>query len=264
MKRCAIVACAGVACGAASAEPWATSWENYWPGSNADVGYTDPGAALGEPSRFTGDNAPFMHPSAVTAFNGPFNIDQVVSLGTGGHITLVFSEPARNDPRNPFGIDLLIFGNSSFYDVDYPNGIVGGVFSEGGVVELSADGVTWVTATGIVADGMIPTIGYSDVTDPFSTLPGSVPSNFQLPVDPSIDFTGMTYAEVLAAYNGSGGGTGVDIGAYGLESVSYVRISNPGPTSIEIDAIGRVAPIPAPASLALLLAGGSIARRRRP
>lgn len=257
------VACALVVPHAHAGNPFASSWVTFDPGSNPDVGYTDPASALGRPSRFTGDNAPFLYPSAVTAFNGAFNIDQVLSIGAGGHIVLAFDVPVRNNPDNPFGVDLLVFGNSSFIDADYPNGLVGGIFSEGGVVELSEDGLSWTTATGVVADGSTPTVGYSDLVDPFALDHGSIPSNFRLPVDPAIDFSGMSNAQVLAAYNGSGGGTGVDIGAYGLSRVSFVRISNPGTGSIEIDGLSRVIAVPAPASLIAIGLVGVIASRRR-
>ncbi|MBX3361230.1 MAG: hypothetical protein KF912_04280 [Phycisphaeraceae bacterium] len=259
-----VVALSALTGSAHASSPYATQWLTYNAGSNPALNYTDPASALGRPSRFTGDNAEFLYPSAVTAFNGAFNYDQVVSIGTGGHIVLGFDTPVRDNPNNPFGIDILIFGNTSFIDADYPNGIVGGIFSEGGVVELSADGLHWVTATGVVPDGTIPTIGYSDLTDPFALTRGSVPSNFRLPVDPSIDFAGMNYTQVLDAYNGSGGGTGIDIGAYGLSVVNYVRISNPfGTSAIEIDALSRVAAIPAPGSLTLILAASFVAPRRR-
>ncbi len=247
-----------------ASSPFATHWLVYDPGSNPSLNYTDPASALGRPSRFTGDNAEFLYPSAVTAFNGAFNYDQVLSIGTGGHIILGFGAPVRDDPHHHFGIDILVFGNASFIDADYPSGIVGGIFSEGGVVELSADGIHWVAATGVTPDGAVPTVGYSDLLDPFATERGSIPTNFRLPVDPSVDFTGMNYSQVLDAYNGSGGGTGIDIGAYGLSVVNFIRISNTGPNSIEIDAVSRVSSVPAPGVVAVLgLAGIAVARRRR-
>lgn len=251
---------AGPAC---AASPFATHWLTYNAGSNPDLNYTDPASALGRPSRFTGDNAAFNYPGAVTAFNGAYNFDQVLSIGTGGHIVLAFAAPVLNDPEHHFGIDLLIFGNASFIDADYPNGVVDGIFAEGGMVELSEDGIHWVTATGVTPDGRVPTVGYSDLVDPFATTRGSDPTDFRLPVDPSIDFMGMTNAQVLAAYNGSGGGTGIDIGAYGLSRVSFVRISNSGPNSIEIDALSRASSVPAPASAPLIAAVALAAARRR-
>ncbi|MEQ9617472.1 MAG: hypothetical protein RLN60_05495 [Phycisphaerales bacterium] len=270
MHRCAIavgvVACAGSAA-SAGMNPWADTVVNYDPGTNANSNYLDATAALGEPSRFTGDNAPFASPGAVTPFNGAFNIDQVVTLGSGGSITLGFDEPITNDAANPYGIDLLIFGNSSYLDTDFPNGQAGdpaALFGEGGVVELSADGMMWVTATGISADGAFPTLGYTDLLDPFSPTHGAVETDFTRPVDPSFSADGLSFAEIIAGYNGSGGGAGIDIGAYGLSEVRFVRISNPigSGFSPEIDAVVDVS-IPSPGAVSLCLTTTLIGSRRR-
>ena len=39
--------------------------------------------------------------------------DQVVTVGTGGHLTLAFDHKVVDDPLNAFGVDLIIFGNSA-------------------------------------------------------------------------------------------------------------------------------------------------------
>ena len=58
------------------------------------------------------------------------------------------------------------------------------------------------------------------------------------------DFSGLTYAQVLEIYNGSGGGAGVDIGSLGLSEISFVRITNPVGSGVtpEIDGFADVAP----------------------
>ncbi len=264
-----VVWCAGSIVAAAGANPWADSVVFYDQGANANQSYIDANSALGEPSRFTGDNAPFPgFDGAVTPFNGPFNIDQVVTLGEGGVLVLGFDEPITNDAANPFGIDLLVFGNASYLDDDFPNGQVtnpASLFGEGGMIELSADGVNWTTATGIDADGSFPTLGYSDVTDPFSSAPGVIETDFTRPVDPNFSADGLSFAELIAGYNGSGGGTGIDIGAFGLSEVSFVRITNPVGSgfSPEIDAVVDVA-VPSPGSFACVaLATAVLVRRRR-
>src|SRR5262249_17490178 len=83
-------------------------------------------------------------------------------------------------------------------------------------------------------------------------------SNFLRPVNPSLtlaDFNGLSYAQSLALYDGSGGGTPIDIGPTGLASVSLVRISlpddgNPG-TSLRGE-IHAFASVPEPAGIALI------------
>lgn len=62
-----------------------------------------------------------------------------ISLGNfGGYITYYYEEAIRNDPKNPYGIDFIVYGNS--------NG--GNGFSEPGNVLVSEDGETWYTLAG--------------------------------------------------------------------------------------------------------------------
>lgn len=232
-------------------------------GAGGAPGYDNPFTVLGSPERFTGEG---IFPGVVSAFNPAFGMDEIISLGMGGFITVLFDTPVRNDPANPFGIDLLVFGNTGFIDADFPNGIVGGLFgNDGGAVEVSADGNNWFLIDGVAADGMFPTIGYLD-SGPYDQRPGNRPTDFTLPVNPSLtfdDFNGLTYQRVLDLYAGSGGGTGIDIGAVGLDEISFVRISYGGSNNIEIDAFVDVAAVPAPGALALLTAGLAIRSRKR-
>jgi hypothetical protein len=65
-------------------------------------------------------------------------------------------------------------------------------------------------------------------------------------------------------YNGSGGGTGVDISGTGLDWIQYVKIyQDAGDTwSAEVDAFADVA-VPEPATIALLGLGGLLVSRRK-
>jgi len=261
-----------------AANPWADNVVEYIPGTGilndfiTSTPYNDATTAIGEPTRFTSDTANFG--GATTPLQSAFRNDEIVSIGEGGSLTVSFDEPVTDDPNNPFGIDLLIFGNSflfgTFFNPDFsfnPAGTADGVASEGGVVELSDDGVNFVTVTNIEADGLFPTYGYADLLDPFPTVVGNVPADFTKPVDPAFDVVGKTFAEVLAGYDGSGGGAGIDIGALGFTQISYVRITNPaGATAVpEIDAFADVTAVPEPASLGLagLAAWVALQRRRR-
>ncbi len=72
-------------------------------------------------------------------------------------------------------------------------------------------------------------------------------SCFTRPVNPSVgldELLGLEFAQLLALYGGSGGGTGVDLGSLGLEAISFVRISTPldAIANVEIDAFSDVAP----------------------
>lgn len=266
VSLCAALSAAAGLAPSAAAGPFASSVVDYTPGSNPGAGFTDPSTALGEPTRVTSPGSPFG--GAVTGFQTPFGADEVVSIGEGGSLTVAFDEPVTDDAANPFGIDLLVFGNAFYFDTDFPNGVAGGIGSEGGVISVSADGVNFVTVPGVDADGRFPTMGFRDPSAPFTTdtggpATGTIPSDFRKPVDPSFDPIGKTLAEIVAGYNGSGGGAGVDIGALGLSEISFVRIENPAGSGVtpEIDGF---ADVPAPgAAGALGLGGLALLRRRR-
>lgn len=251
---------------ALASDPWADRVVSFSAGIGGSDGYDLASSALGSPTRFTGVS--FGFPSAVTPFSPPFEPTDIVSLGIGGQITVAFDEPVTNDSANPYGIDLLIFGNSFFYDADWPNGRVGGFAGEGGLIEVSADGVAWHAVPLLAADAGYPTLGYLDLATPYSDIPGLVESDFTRPVDPSFDASDKTYAEIVAAYQGSGGGLGVDLASVGLSAISFVRVSNPdgvGGTP-EIDGFADVSPIPSPGASWIgamgVLARGHRMRRR--
>jgi len=263
-----------------AADPWADNVIEYIPGTGilndfvAGTPFDDASTALGEPTRFTSDDANFG--GATTPLQSAFRNDEIVSIGYGGSLTVSFDEPVTDDPDNPYGIDLLIFGNSflfgSFFgpapDFSFlPDATVGGVAAEGGKVELSDDGINFVTVTNVDADGLYPTYAYTDLLDPFPTTAGSIPTNFTKPVNPALDVVDKTFAEVLADYNGSGGGAGIDIGAWGFSQITFVRLSNSlNATSVpEVDAFADVAAVPEPATLVLALLMGltTLANNRR-
>ena len=70
-------------------------------------GYNLPESSLGEPARFTGEN---IWPGVVSPFNPPWLANEIVSIGSGGTLTVKFDEPIQNDSQNPYGIDFIIFG----------------------------------------------------------------------------------------------------------------------------------------------------------
>lgn len=248
----------------AHASPWAARVIAYDPGAAIGSPYTNPASALGSPTRYTGIGS---FPGAVTPFNPAFGTNELVSIGAGGHLTLEFARPARDDPRNPFGIDLLVFGNAGFIDVNFPTGVAGPLFgaSRGGIIEVSADGQDWRLVPGIEPDGLFPTLGYADLTSPYSLTRGTLKTSFTTPVDPVFDPSGRTFQEIVAAYNGSGGGTGIDLAATGLSRAAFIRFSMPVGTTgtAEIDAVAIVRPIPAPGAAALLCIAACMLRFRQ-
>jgi len=254
-----------------AADPWADNVVQYLQGGPVGSDwvtsepFTNPQTALGQPTRMAG--TPETWGTATTPFSSAYRSYELVSIGAGGSLTLQFNEPVIDHPLNPFGIDLLVFGNS-FYSIDFGAGTATGPIDANiGVIEVSANGVDFVPVTGGV-DGKFPTVGYLDTTDPFAATAGSVLSDFTKPVNPAAltNVVGMNTAQIIAAYDGSGGGSGIDLASSGLSSVSFVRISNPADSlrTIEIDALADVRAVPEPTTIGLLaLAATSVAALRR-
>lgn len=230
---------------ACAQSPFAAEVVSYSAGTGATAGFANPLVALGSPERFSGEG---LIPGCVTPFQPAWRPNEVVSIGVGGSLVVRFDHDVRDDPRNPFGVDLLVFGNAFFTDAGAGSGVVGGLMSEGGAVAVSADGVTWTAVPSVDADGLFPTLGYLDAA-PYATAPGAIESDFLKPVNPAYSMgtlASLGYKSLLGMYDGSGGGAGIDIGALGLAAIRYVRVSGPAASgfSPEIDAFADVAPAP--------------------
>lgn len=251
-----VLVAAMTAAGSTQASPFATEVVSYTPGNPIGVAnpapfQTDGTQALGSPSRDT------LFGSQVGVFYPVFGSDELVIVGAGGELTVKFDNPVENDPLNPFGIDLLIFSNT-FFARNPATGATTGMFGELGQVAVSQDGILWHMVPNAVADSTLyPTLGYIDtVYNGMGNYGGTIPTDFTKPVDPSFDPIGLTEAEIAAGYNGSGGGTGIDIGLANLDWIQYVRVfqETGASWSMKIDAFADVAPIPVPEPSTLLLA----------
>lgn len=261
IRYAALAALAALAAPVHAADPWADAVVDFDSGSGAGSRFDDPTTTLGAPTRITES----FETAPVTPFFPVGGTAEAVSIGEGGSLTVRFDEPVADDPNNPFGIDLLIFGNAFFLTSEFPitpTTTATSVFSEGGVISVSDNGVDFVTVPGLDADGLYPAAAFLD----FDLGEASGPSDYTLPVDPSYNPIGQTPAEVYAGYAGSGGGTGVDIGVIGFDSISYVRVTNPigsGATP-EIDAFADVRAVPEPSAVLLgVIAAGCLAIRVR-
>lgn len=264
--------------------------------------FKDPQAALGRPTvDTTGDDFYFAmdDPAPVNAVYSAFRHNELCTVGydddATGYLELKLGRRVYDNPLNPFGCDLIVFGNtkqvignSQPWENGDPQAVtVGdGAFAEPGAVLVSQDGVTWrrlpdpaaqssTTPAVRGADDFAPTLGrVYDPANPDTSINTEYwtnqwwghPTNPTYPVDPSLapgDFAGMTVAQVAAAYNGSAGGTGLDLQDLapadyaalatdpntGMKWIRYVRIENPKDESgeyygvgSEVDAVADVFP----------------------
>ncbi len=259
------------------ASPFATSVLSYDQGSNAADGFTFASTALGSAGRFTGESVfGGAFASAISPFNPAFGPGELVSVGSGGHLSLGFDHLITNDASHAYGVDLIVFSNAGFSDATYTDddlendgtGFTGAnpfIFGAGGAatIQVSQDGFNWFTAA-VTQLNLFPTLGYSGLTETTSSTPGSVATDFTQALDPTLsasDMVDMSLADLIQFYDGSGGGIGIDIASTGLSSAGYVRFPNESGEAFEIDA---VAVVPAPGTLfAFGLVGVGAIRRRR-
>ncbi|NLE57431.1 MAG: hypothetical protein GX616_03665 [Planctomycetes bacterium] len=237
-----------------------------------------PEGSLGRPTiDTTGDwwAGPPEDPITVVPVYPAFRVWEMVSIGEGGHLILAFDHAVQNDPRNPCGIDFIIYGNafqvidgSSYWLNGDPNQCIIGtssMWAEPGTVSVAQthdpdhpELTIWYTFNNPPgADMFAPTLGR--IYDPDNAPPGlphngwwGAPTHPLIPFNPSLgptDFGGHTLAYYAQRYGYCAGGTGFDLEHVGLDWFRYVRIDNPADSGMtpEIDAVADVDPdAPAP------------------
>ncbi|MDR3402080.1 MAG: PEP-CTERM sorting domain-containing protein [Chthoniobacter sp.] len=238
-----------------AADDFADSVTSYVQGTGTSGTFNVPSVALGAPISGLDGSTPYsiVYPA--------YKNTQIVGVGTGGELTVMFNTPITNDPVNhAFGMDFTIFGNEFFS----PPSAITGAFGHAGLsVWVSQDNVTYyqlAVPNGYGADDGLPTQGSGDPL---------------LPVDPQFtisSFIGLSQTQALSLYNGSAGGASFSLGwaqdgggnPVNLPSISYVEIQGTSGAGY-VDAVARVETVPEPGSALSLCAGmGMLLLRKWP
>jgi hypothetical protein len=238
-----------------AADDFADQVISYVQGTGANSNFNAPGVALGAPISGNDGSTPYsiVYPA--------YKNTQIVGVGNGGELTVMFNTPITNDPVNhAFGMDFTIFGNEFF--VNGSSGFSGALVHAGLSVWVSQDNINYYKLS--VPNGY----GADD------GLPEQGSGNPLLPVDPALtpsSFVGLNQAQALSLYNGSAGGASFSIAwaedangnPVNLPSVSYVQVQGSSGFGY-VDAISRVQSVPEPTSAGLMAAGlATFAARRR-
>ncbi|MGP1273586.1 MAG: GC-type dockerin domain-anchored protein [Phycisphaerales bacterium] len=244
-----------------AAQPFAVRVIEYAPASGQFVGepaFNDPSRALGAPEGVS------------TA--QPDNTSVVTLGGVGGSITLAMAQPVLDDPRNPLGLDAIVFGNA-FYLAGDPTLR----FAEAGLIEIAAD----VNGNGLADDPFYPVRGPQGFTVPLGSdangpvIDAGVAAEIEvvwgyadcsptLPLptvtNPASFYTVPDDPTTVGIDAGSGGGDAFDIRwavdpvtglRAGLSAFDFIRITTAveiadgpfGEVSTEIDAVADVGPV---------------------
>ena len=190
------------------ATPFADAVVSYDPGVGFVARFTNPAAALGEPSRIN------PYGESTDPFDPPYGTNQIVSIGAGGSLVVQFHTPILNHPNNLYGFDFIIFGNAFFTvtnDYDASGNVIGTPATDGSLFTQSA-GDTRVSVSRDGVNFYLLNPALAPAVDSFPPTDGS--GDFHLPLAPAVmqsDFAGATLDDIRALYNGSGGGAAYDI-----------------------------------------------------
>jgi hypothetical protein len=223
----------------------------------------NPNAALGAPAPLV--SAGTIYQAVFSPFNPPFEPTDVVSIGTGGQLTLQLSHyvAINRTPGNP---EIGVWENVGIADENYPNGDAGAspffFGTNSAMVQVSPDNVTWYSLNGGSAISFgLPGNYFTNATTPFDANAPASPqyADFGKPfLGTQADFNGKNFSQILTLLDGSAGGNWLDLDSLPLAvtQVGYIRFN--GTSELEIDAVAintaqQGAPVPEPASA--LLAG---------
>ena len=289
MKKLTIILAALLAmafAGNAQAGVFATTLVDYSESLDGSGYYNDANDLIGAPATYCAgwpsgnDHISIVEPSWGDGY--------ITTFGTGDWAVVSFDHYVENDPNNPYGLDLIVYGNSFFVgngyvadDTDHTSYTLTGSASTEATVQISVsqNGTTWYTFDDPYGDDLYPTnpwVWDPDLYDSTGNGWTTTENDYTLPVDPDLDMTdfysGISSYEAMLLYGDSAGGTGFDLSDLEekyditLDWIQYVKLEGTTDSlSGEIDAIADVSPVPIPGAVWLLGGGllGLIGIRRR-
>jgi hypothetical protein len=273
----------GLAGGAlsAAASPFATEIVRVT-GPFGPTPYNDPNSILGAPATwfydplgaFSGGSTNRRVKLVEAAYNiaptnnGLIRPKLLLSLGAGSEVIARFGQPIHDDPAHPYGVDLLVFGNSFYTPNQFVNDstdlnnclLTGGIFGEPLKVSVSPgftaqpgedanNPATWPWYrydSGPYADTAFPTHAYK--WNRATTNWSDEAMDFTKPVNPAMRTligAGVSAADAVDLYDSSGGGTGFDLRESGFAWIQYVKVEGIDPdfSDGEVDAFAAVRPM---------------------
>ncbi|MHC5109931.1 MAG: hypothetical protein ACYTHJ_08645 [Planctomycetota bacterium] len=246
---------------ALAADPWADHVVAAHTELDGSGVHDDPQSVLGPPATTFFDTL-FGLQYVTSIVSGPFNLDApageplITTINAGQFIKVEFDEPVCDHVRNPFGIDLLVYGNSFMIgsgailpDTDLSTiSLSGLMFAESVTVAVSESGIgspvtdprAWyVFDDGPYGDGLFPTnpFAWDSVTADWGDA-----LDFTLPVDPTLgtaDFVQPSVPAAIDLYRCGAGGTGFDLAETPFACIRFVYLTSSGG---EVDALADVSP----------------------
>ena len=221
--------------------------------------YNDPTAVLNGPTRQFLDPYDGDVTDRVSIIDPPYNVTPaggavVAEVTNGGQITVQLGRKVYDDPDNPYGIDLIVYGGSFFSGVAGTMGTISdstdlnvatltssAIFGHATVVSVSQDGTNWYAFP--AAPDLFPDNAdrWDDANDAWT----DEAMNPTKPLNPYLYTNacpGQTIAGVLDQFAGAAGGTGYSLKASGLPWIQYVQIQPGAGAYTVIDAIAAVNP----------------------
>ncbi|HEV2318468.1 MAG TPA: hypothetical protein VGV18_01875 [Verrucomicrobiae bacterium] len=228
-------------------------------GMDSSTPYNDPTAALGAPALRFFDNFDGGATDRVSIIDPAFDVTPAGSnilavIESGGQITVQMGRKIYADRHHPYGVDLIVYGNSFFSGVSGTSGTISdntdlstatltssAKLAHAAVVSVSQDGINWFTFTNVTP--VFPDEAYRwDDTNASWT---AEQMNATKPLNPYLytnNFTGETVAGALDPFSGASGGSGYSLSQPGLAWIQYVRIQPASGSEAVIDAIAAADP----------------------